>query len=186
MNNGYHSLHLLEQMEQRQPLDENLISKSNLNIRDTKGRNALYWAIKNHSKRNVAMLLKHKVSFTVAPKLDAFFHAIETGNLEALMILISTGLNIDLQNDKGQSLLMKAIEHENIMMVQYLINQDIDLYLMDDKYDMALDYAKRCSFQRVFELVHYTVLNKQILEEHKDCVSCGVGQQSLCSIKQEF
>ena len=178
MNNDYHSFHLLELVEQRQPLDENLISKSNVNIRDAQGQNALYWAIKNHSKRNVAMLLKHKISLTVAHKLDALFHAIESQNLEALVTLYSTGLNLNIQNDKGQSLLMKAIEKEDIMMVQSLINQGVDLYLMDDKYDMAIDYAKRCKSQRVFELVHYRVLNDKALESHSDCTACA--EQALC------
>ena len=183
MNNDYHSTHLLEIVEERQPLDKNIISKSNINVRDKKGRNALYWAIKNHSKRNVGLLLEHNISLTVASKLDAFFHAIASQNLDALMELCSIGLNLDVQNDKGQSLLMKAIEAEDIMMVQSLINQGVDLYLMDDKYDMAIDYAKRCKFKRVFELVHYTVLNDKTSTESTDCTACGTGQQTLCGIK---
>lgn len=186
MNTDYHSLYLLELVEQRQPIDENLINQSNINVRDSKGQNALYWAIKNHSKRNVTLLLEHNVSLCVAHKLDAFFHAIESGNLEALMILTDLGLNIDIQNDKGQTLLMKALESENIMMVQYLLNKGIDLYLMDDKYDMVEEYAKRCKNQRIFELVHYKILNDKANEEQTDCTGCGFGQQALCATKQEF
>jgi len=81
---------------------------------------------------------------------------------------------------------MKALEKENIVMVQHLINKGIDLYLMDDNYDMALDYAKRCKNQRVFELVHYKVLNNKRKEEQQDCTGCGFEQQVLCTTKQEF
>ncbi|CAA6814476.1 MAG: Unknown protein [uncultured Sulfurovum sp.] len=183
MRNNYHSLHLLELVEQRQPIDKYLIDQADLNIRDKKGRNALYWAIKNHSKRNVSLLLEYKISLLVGYELNACFHAIESQNVEALMLLFTKGLSIDIQNERGQSLIMKAIEYENIVMVQYLINKEIDLYIMDDNYDLVEDYAKRCKNQRVSELVHYTVLNKQILEAYKDCTACGVGQQSLCGIK---
>jgi hypothetical protein len=71
-------------------------------------------------------------------------------------------------------------------MVQYLISKGIDLDLMDEHYDMAIDYAKRCKNQRVFELVHYKVLNDKAKEEQKDCTGCGFGQQALCAVKQEF
>ena len=182
MRNDYDSTRLLELVEQRQPLDDDLITKSNLSNRDSQGQNALYWAIKNHSTRNVALLLKHKISLFVGYQLDALFHAVDSKNLEVLVILLSTGLNIDTQNFKAQSLLMKAIEQENIMMVQYLLNQGIDLYCMDENYDMAEDYAKRSKNQRVFELVHYKILSDKAATEQSDCTACGVEEQRQCSI----
>ena len=183
MRSDYHSLHLLELVEQRQVLEEHLVVQSNLNIRDNEGRNALYWAIENHSKKNLLLLLSYEISLNVAPNLHAMFHAIEVNNVEALAAMLILGSNINTQNDKNQSLLMKALEKENIVMVQHLINKGIDLYLMDENYDMALDYAKRCKNQRVFELVHYKVLNDKALENQSNCMACPIDKKLQCTVK---
>ncbi|CAA6800647.1 MAG: Unknown protein [uncultured Sulfurovum sp.] len=122
-------------------------------------------------------------SLRVEPKVHALFYAIEVNNLKALMVLIEKGLNINIYNSQGQSLLMKALEKESIMIVQYLINHNIDLYMMDDNYDMAIDYATRCKNKRLFELVYYKLLNDEKKESQSSCVGCGCGvtEVSTCA-----
>jgi len=59
MRSDYHSLHLLELVEQRQVLEERLVLQSNLNIRDNEGRNALYWAIQSVIKKRYLISKRH-------------------------------------------------------------------------------------------------------------------------------
>ena len=72
------------------------------------------------------------------------FCAIELDDYEMFVNLLTLDLskNIHMINESGQTLLMKAIEKENIPMVRCLINNGIDIYQMDYNYDMAEDYAK--------------------------------------------
>ncbi len=186
MRKEYYSTHIIELVEQRELLTEDLLRESHIDSRDRQGRNALYWAIKNHSKHNVAILLKNEIGLKVNFSQHALFHAIACNNTEALVQLLALKSNINLQDEKGRSLLMVALESENIIMVQLLISKGIDLYIMDENYDMALEYAKKCKNKNVHDIVYYKLLNDKTKEETKDCTGCGFGQETLCAIKQEF
>ena len=185
MKNDYYSSHLLEMVEHRLFIDNFLLKKSNVNIRDNHGKNALFWAIKNKSPRTIAILLKYNISLIVDNNLHALFHAIASDNLDALVYLVEKqSLNINMQNDIGQTLLMKALERESLMMVRYLVNYGADLYIMDDKYDMAIDYAKRCKNKDVFNLIHYKILYEELKINKKDCTGCEFSQ-SPCNETKE-
>jgi ankyrin repeat protein len=184
LNDIYYSQQLLDLVANRQPLSKEMVVKLDLGQRDAEGKNSLYWAIKNKSKRNVTLLIEHGVSLMVTPGKHAMFHAVETNNIDALMVLMEKGLNVNIHNETGQSLLMKALEIESLVMVQYLINCKIDLYMMDDNYDMAIDYAKKCKETNLYELVHYKVLNDDLQHSHKDCGCCSSHQQSACNIEK--
>jgi len=182
----YYSQKLLDLVANRQPLNEETISKLDLGQRDAEGKNSLYWAIKNKSKRSVTLLIEHGISLMVSPSNHAMFHTVEMNNIDALMVLVEKGVDVNIHNDKGQSLLMKALEIESLVMVQYLINCKVDLYMMDDNYDMAIDYAKKCRDTNLFELVHYKVLNDGVQHSHDDCACCSVHQQSACNIEKKL
>lgn len=179
MTQTYYSQQIVDLVSQREPLEHNMVELLEVNQRDSQKRNALFWAIKNQSKRNVSILIEAGISLMVKPRVHAMFHAIEVNNLETLTLLVNKGLSINIVNDEGQSLLMKALEKEALVIVQYLINHDIDLYMMDDNYDMAIDYAKRCKNKKVFELVHYKVLNEEAKEALVDCRACGCGMTEV-------
>ena len=185
MKNSYHSSHLLEAVEHRIPIDKILVKKSNLNFRDHQGKNAFYWAIKNQSIRNVSILIEHNVSLMVKENLHALFHTIESNNLEALIYLIKKGVDINIQNATGQTPLMKALEIESIMMVRNLVNHGADLSIMDDNYDMAIDYATRCKNADIYNLIHYKLLYEELKTEQKDCTGCAFAQSS-CNETKEF
>ena len=186
MKKSYYSTHLIELVEQREVLTEALLKESHINSRDKQGRTALYWAIKNHSKHNVNLLLKNEIGLKVSFSKHALFHAMECNNTEALFQILESGANINLQDEKGRSLLMVALKAENIMMVQLLISKGIDLYIMDENHDMALDYAKKCKNKNVHDIVYYKALNDSAKEEQQDCTGCGFGQQSLCAIQEKI
>jgi len=163
MRNSYHQLHLLEMAKNGLMLEEFLVKKANIDVRDEEGRSIFYWAIKKRSKHNVQLLMKYNAALMVKEELHALFHAISSNDIETFILLLEEKLlNIDMQNHLGQTLLMKAIEKESVQMVRYLINHGAHLYLEDEENKKAIDYAKETKDKRVYELVYYRILFEQL------------------------
>jgi len=161
MKNNTEYNQLLDMAEHRLMLEKSLVKNSDLNARDKKGRNALYWAIKTSHKHNINILLKNKISLMVTPHTHALFHTVKSKNLDFFVYLLELKEDINMRNRSMQSLLMVAIEAKNIMMVRYLINHGINLHMQDNKGKVALDYAKQSNNQMLFDLVHYKlIINK--------------------------
>ena len=160
--NKYHDLNLIEMTKHRLMLEEFLVKRSNLNVRDSEGRNALYWAIKYRSKHNVALLLKYDISLMVGYETHALFHAIAHNDYETFILLLNQEVvGLDTKDTAGMTLLMRAIQIESVPMVRYLINHGANLYLEDNEGYVALDYAKSCKNRDVFNLIHYRIIYEQ-------------------------
>lgn len=157
--NRYHDTHLIEMAKHRLMLEEFFIKKSNLNVRDEEGHNALYWAIKYRSRHNVSLLLKYDISLMVGYDTHALFHAIACNDYETFSHLLDQEVvGLDIRDSAGITLLMRAIQMESVAMVRYLINHGANLYIEDYEGNQALDYAKSCKNKGVFNLVHYRIL----------------------------
>ncbi len=185
MNISYYSSYMIELVKHKQRINNSLIKKVDINYRDKNKRNALYWAIKNRSRYNMSLLIEHKIELMVTPQTHAIFYVLESKNVEGLLLLLQHGVDLNSQNHKGQTPLMVALEKECILSVQYLLAFGADLYIMDENYDMAIDYAKRCKNKKVFELVYYKEIYEKSKETQTDCLDCPIAQQSLCGIKKE-
>jgi len=160
--NKYHDLNLIEMAKHRLMLEEFLVKRSNLSVRDNEGRNALYWAIKYRSKHNVALLLKYDISLMVDCDTHAIFHAIAHNDYDTFIMLLNKKVvGLDIKDTAGMTLLMRAIQAESVPMVRYLINHGANLYLEDSEGNVALDYAKSSKNRDVFNLVHYRIIYEQ-------------------------
>jgi len=175
MRSNFHQVDIVQMAEQKLMLEEFLIKKSDLGVRDFSGNNALYWAIKNKNIKNVKLLIKYDITLEVKEELHALFHSVECRDYDSFGHILDTNMkNINMTNSKGQTLLMKAIEFESLSIARYLINNGADLYKMDYKYDMALDYASRCNNTNIFNLLHYRVLYDDMKIENSQCNSCAI------------
>jgi len=155
----YHDYRVLEMAKERLMLEEFLVRESNISVRDEQSRNALYWAIKHRHQHNVKILLKYNISLMVTEDTHALFHTIESNDIELFMhIFTLSKINVNLKNTMGQTLIMKAIEHESINIARYLINQGADLYLEDNERQTASDYVKSCTHQDLYNLVYYRIV----------------------------
>ena len=161
MKNNIEYNQLLDIAESRLMLEKSLVKKSDINIRDRQGRNALYWAIKTSHKYNIEILLKYNISLMVKLNTHALFHTIKSKNLDFFVYLLKLKEDINMRNGSMQSLLMVAIEEKNIMMIRYLINHGINLQIQDNKGKVALDYAKQANNQMIFDLIHYKLVINQ-------------------------
>lgn len=173
MRNNYHSSHLLEMVGKRLLVEDFLIEKSDINVRDENGKNALYYAIENQSMRNIKKLIKHEISLMVTTQKHALFHSVELDNLEAMVYILNDATDIDITNEVGQTLLMKALQKESMMMVRYLLNHGANLDVIDDKHNMAIDYANLCKNRDIFNLVHYRILYEELKLNTKECKCCA-------------
>ncbi len=54
--------------------------------------------------------------------------------------------------------------------LHYLVNHGADLDIMDDKYNMAIDYTKLCKNNNVFNLIHYNILYEELKMDQKDYI----------------
>ena len=81
------------------------------------------------------------------------FCAIELNDYEMFVNLLTVDFNVNRINASGETLLMKAIEQENVAMIHCLINNGVDIYQMDYNYDMALDYAKLAKNKDILKII---------------------------------
>lgn len=134
--------HLIEMVKEKLLLERITLNGVDVNILDTEGKNALYWAIKNHSIHNANLLIGFGSSLLVTENEHALFHAIACENHAIVVLLIDRGLNVNMCDSAGKTLLMHAIENELFNTVKFLVSKGADMYLMDDALNMAEDYAK--------------------------------------------
>ena len=100
-----------------------------------------------------AMREDYYVSPMEFKKVCTPFCAIELDDYEMFVNLLTVDFNVNLTNEKGETLLMKAIQKENIPMIRCLINNSADIYQMDYNYDMAIDYAKLAKNEDILKII---------------------------------
>ncbi len=157
-NSNYLSSHLIETVKEKLLLERVTLIGIDVNIRDEEGKNSLFWAIKNHNTHNANLLIKHNISLMVAPRLHAFFHAIIHNHYEMIIILIQKGICLDIIDSQQKTPLMYAIEYELFETVCLLIRHGADLFQMDMNYDMAEDYAHRCTSQKIKDYIRHSLI----------------------------
>lgn len=163
---------LIEMVKEKLLLERITLQDVDVNVRDKKERNALYWAIKRKSTYNANLLITFGSSLMVSKHQHALFHAIECEHHELVVLLIQKGIDINTIDSLGKTPLMYAIESEVFETVRYLIQQGADIYLLDDTLDMAEDYVKRSNSTMIKEYFQH-ITDVDMLENncsHKSCV----------------
>ncbi len=102
--------------------------------------------------------------------------ACERGRFEAVELLAKTGVNTDIQNEKGQTPLMIAAAWGHETIVDYLLYRFVDIELTDIEGKTAYDYAKKyhCSSimeklaQRIKSVRKQRAIHKKVTEELKN------------------
>ena len=168
---------VMQEVQEKTLLSDSSLIGANVNFRDKEGKNALYWAIKNRSLHNAKLLIEFEISLMVTPKLHALFHAIEEDHYGLIILLIQSGISPNIVDECGRSALMVAIEKEQFRTVCFLIRNGADLFQMDRRYDMALDYAFRSGCGVIRDFVEHLLV--MIEAEEKDriqhqCDGCKI------------
>ena len=79
----------------------------------------------------VAQVYSHEMIYDVATN----------GHVGEMIKLLEQGANINIQNEEGTTLLMKAIVRNNLKMVKFLISKGANLVITDKFGHDALDWA---------------------------------------------
>ena len=171
--NRHHLFNVIEEVRNKKELSYQNLIGAPVNRRDEEGRNALYWAIKRRHTHNAGLLIEFETSLMVSPKLHALFHAIEEGHYELIILLVQSGISPNITDEYGRSSLMVAIEKEQFRTVCFLIRNGADLFQMDDRYDMALDYALRSECGEIRGFVEHVLAMIEEEEQKKILHRCG-------------
>ena len=114
-----------------------------INYRDCKGRNILYFAILNKKYRFIKTLLDLRVSHNVNFHLNALNFSVCLDDTKALDILLKSGLDIDTQDEIGSSPLIYSILYNKKKSKEFLLLNSANIELEDFMGNCAKDLLKR-------------------------------------------
>lgn len=172
--NRHIQAHLIEMVKEKLLLERITLNGVNVNRQDEEGKNALYWAIKTHSLHNANLLISFGSSLLVTESKHALFHAIECKNHEIIVLLIDRGLDVNISDESGKTLLMYAIEKELFYTVKYLVSKGADMYTLDNALNMAEDYAKSCKCESIQSYLKH-IIYRDMQEDTCQTKSCKCG-----------
>ena len=98
-----------------------------INAKDFRGRNALYWAINKNKIDIIKKLVELKISTEVSPNLSAMNYAVYKDNIKVIKCLKNSGLNIDEIDDINSTPLIYAILYNKQNSIKYLIQNGANL-----------------------------------------------------------
>lgn len=86
---------------------------------------------------------------------NVYFYACKEGNLKVVEYLLNHGyFNIDETSPNGGTALMQAVRSKQELIVQFLIEQGADPYILDNSGNSPYDYAVRNGNQKIMELLN--------------------------------
>ncbi|RBQ30177.1 ankyrin repeat domain-containing protein [Aliarcobacter vitoriensis] len=98
-----------------------------INSRDCKGRNALYYAIIKNKLELIKALVDLRISLYVSPNLSAMNFAVYLDNVKVLRCLKNCGLNIDMIDEINSTPLIYALLYKKQNSVNFLISNGANL-----------------------------------------------------------
>ena len=98
-----------------------------INARDYRGRNALYWAILKNKTDIIKKLIDLDISTEVSPNFLAMNFAVYNDNIKVIKCLKNCGLNINVIDDINSTPLIYAILYNKQNSIKYLVENGADL-----------------------------------------------------------
>lgn len=161
MKNRQIDTQLIEMVKEKLLLERISLHGVDVNQKDEYGNNALFWAIKVGSTYNANLLISFGSKLMVNSHQHALFHAIESQQHAMVVLLLEKGLDVNMTDESGKTLLMYAIEAEQFETVRYLLQKGADLYLFDDRLKMAQDYAIASKNEMVISYMEHMMYQEE-------------------------
>uniref|UniRef100_A0A673G9W5 Histone-lysine N-methyltransferase EHMT2-like n=1 Tax=Sinocyclocheilus rhinocerous TaxID=307959 RepID=A0A673G9W5_9TELE len=117
-------------------------------------RTPLLEAIVNNHVEVVKYLIQSGACVYHADGSTGLHHAAKLGNLEVLMLLLSTGqVDLNAQDSGGWTPIIWAAEHRHIDVIRALLNRGADVTLRDKEMNVCLHWASFAGSAEIAELV---------------------------------
>ncbi len=160
LNRNFSSL-VIEMIKNNVILQPLNLQHTDISAKDDKGRNALYHAIETKNSENTKLLIESGIPLMVAPDKHALFHAIYCNDIESIELLIEKGINPNIRDQEYKTPLMCAVYYNRVEICKYLLNNGADLFKMDYKYDMAIDFAYRVDAKQIRDILHWRMMHEE-------------------------
>lgn len=139
---GWTLLFELISKNENENLKTTISLNANINIRDKKGKNALYWAIFYKNTEAIKILLNANIDLYVTPTLSAIHFAIYKDDVKSLKALKNSGMDINYFDDINATPLIYAVLYNKIHCINYLLNNGANINQTDVLGNSALSLAK--------------------------------------------
>lgn len=123
----------------------------NINARDYRGRNALYWAISKNKTDIIKKLLELNISTEVSPNLSAINYAVYKDNIKIIKCLKNCGLDINEIDDINSTPLIYAILYNKQNSISYLIENGANIEHEDFLGNSAINLANNLKIDFLIE-----------------------------------
>lgn len=114
-----------------------------LNARDVRGRNALYYAASSRSPHAIETLLAHGLAIDSADRKGwtALYHAIEQCDHDAAAILLEAGADPNARSRRGHSSLHQAVRSNDLRLLNLVLHHGADPHSLTGTGQSALQVA---------------------------------------------
>lgn len=112
-----------------------------INARDYRGRNALYWAINKNKIEIIKKLISLNISTEVSPNLSALNYAVYLDNTKVLRCLKNCGLDINEFDDINSTPLIYAILYNKQNSINFLVQNGANIEHEDFLGNSALNLS---------------------------------------------
>ena len=161
INNGADFYAIDKQIENIRHLMKNLYNSSFLSFCDQSTQYSQSKEIKNfladimYEKQSPTYKRLHNIDHITAFKLDLYRPFMEDAmqeSVEVLQLLLNAGMNINNQNESGETLLHIASQEGNFLLVKFLLEHGIDKNLKSTSGQTAMQMAEQ---EKYYSIVAY-------------------------------
>lgn len=132
-------------------LEQQLENKIDINERDNRGRNRLFWAMFCRDYNLIKGLLSLGINTQVTSSLSAMNYAVYRNDVKLIKCLKNCGLDINEKDDVLSTPLIYAVLYNKIQSIDYLVNNGACIYHKDMLGNSALTLAYDLKIQYLIE-----------------------------------
>lgn len=123
----------------------------NINIRDEKGRNALFWAIHNKNFPLIRKLISLNINTNVRDNLSAINYAVYKNDVKLIKCLTSCGVDINEFDNVDSTPLIYAVLYNKIQSIDFLVKNGACIIHEDMLGNSALSLAYNLKIKYLIE-----------------------------------
>jgi len=138
-----------------------LFEEKDINKRDEKGRNALFWAMHNKDYKLISFLIKKGIDTNVVDNLSAMNYAVYKDDVKLIRYLRTAGLDINELDVVESTPLIYAVLYNKLRSINYLVNNGAQIFYEDNLGNSAFSLARELKIQYLIDLFENIALKSK-------------------------